>query len=282
MKLFHTLLYPLLGLLFLSCSDNEQETGDNPAPTTGTITFGVDLTGFTTRVTQDGTSWTNGDQIGTFALDADTFEPVLDNVNVPYVCAEDGQSVAFTSETPLAVQDDGKPVKFVAYYPYNADMQDFNYPVSIADQSNGSTACDLLYGTASEPYVYDKESDTVYVYNNYQLLLIASENSVEEPIMSYDMIPEKVGIGQLLYKDGTVADESAEAAQEYLTYSKEHNYVLSPSFTEQMPELKAEKIKKEATVQADAGQLGGREYLGQVYTKVEGCLLYTSDAADEL
>ena len=82
MKLFHTLLYPLLGLLFLSCSDNEQETGDNPAPTTGTITFGVDLTGFTTRVTQDGTSWTNGDKIGTFALDADTSEPVLDNVNV--------------------------------------------------------------------------------------------------------------------------------------------------------------------------------------------------------
>lgn len=79
-----------------------------------------------------------------------------------------------------------------------------------------------------------------------------------------------MGIGQLLYKDGTLADESAEAAQEYLTYSKEHNYVLSPSFTEQMPELKAEKIKKEATVQADAGQLGGREYLGQVYTKVEG------------
>ena len=118
--------------------------------------------------------------------------------------------------------------------------------------------------------LYDKESDTVYVYNNYQLLLIASENSAEEPIMSYDMIPEKVGIGQLLYKDGTLADESAEAAQEYLTYSKEHNYVLSPSFTEQMPELKAEKIKKEATVQADAGQLGGREYLGQVYTKVEG------------
>lgn len=39
--------------------------------------------------------------------------------------------------------------------------------------------------------LYDKESDTVYVYNNYQLLLIASENSAEEPIMSYDMIPEK-------------------------------------------------------------------------------------------
>lgn len=126
-------------------------------------------------------------------------------------------------------------------------------------------------GTPVEDDVlYDQEIDTVYVYNNYQLLLIASENSAEEPIMSNDMIPEKVGVGQLLYKDGTPADESAEAEQEYLTYSKEHNYVLSTSFTEKMPELLAEQIKKEATVQVDAGQLGGREYLGQVYTKVEG------------
>ena len=160
MRLFHTLLYPLLGLLCLSCSDDEQETGNNPALNSGAITFGVDLTGFTTRITQDGTSWTNGDKIGTYVLNAETSELVSEAVNTPYVCTEAGQSVAFTSETPLTVQDDGTPVKFVAYYPYNADIQDFNYPVVIADQSNGSTACDLLYGTTAEPYVYDKESDT--------------------------------------------------------------------------------------------------------------------------
>ena len=160
MRLFHTLLYPLLGLLCLSCSDDEQETGSNPALNSGAITFGVDLTGFTTRITQDGTSWTNGDKIGTYVLNAETSELVSEAVNTPYVCTEAGQSVAFTSETPLTVQDDGTPVKFVAYYPYNADIQDFNYPVAIADQSNGSTACDLLYGTTAEPYVYDKESDT--------------------------------------------------------------------------------------------------------------------------
>ena len=160
MRLFHTLLYPLLGLLCLSCSDDEQETGSNPALNSGAITFGVDLTGFTTRITQDGTSWTNGDKIGTYVLNAETSELVSEAVNTPYVCTEAGQLVAFTSETPLTVQDDGTPVKFVAYYPYNADIQDFNYPVAIADQSNGSTACDLLYGTTSEPYVYDKESDT--------------------------------------------------------------------------------------------------------------------------
>ena len=160
MKLFHTLLYPLLGLMLLSCSDNEQEPGSNPALTSGTITFGVDLEGFTTRVTQDGTSWTNGDKIGAYVLNADTSEPLSEAVNMPYVCAEDGQSVAFTSETPLTVQDDGTHLKFIAYYPYSTEVQGFNYPVSVANQSNGSTACDLLYGTTAEPYLYEKESDT--------------------------------------------------------------------------------------------------------------------------
>lgn len=115
--------------------------------------------------------------------------------------------------------------------------------------------------------LYDKDSDTVYVYNNYQLRLIALENSAEEPIMSSDMIPEKVGMGQLLYKDGTLAEENAEAAQEYLTYSKEHRYVLSPSFTEQMPELLAEQYVQTS---ADEQQKGGRDYIGQGYTTIEG------------
>ena len=117
--------------------------------------------------------------------------------------------------------------------------------------------------------LYDSATDTVYVYNNYQLHLIASETSAEEPIMSNDMFPEKVGIGQLLYKDGTPAGKSLEEAQEYLTYSKEHHYVLSPSFTEQMPELMAETYK--ATHEDEKpGQKGGRDYIGQQYTTIEG------------
>ena len=123
-------------------------------------------------------------------------------------------------------------------------------------------------GTPTEDAaLYKKKSDTVYVYNNYQLRLIASDNSAEEPIMSNDMIPEKVGMGQLLYKDGTPADESPKEAKEYLTYSKEHNYVLSPSFTEQMPELLSEQYVQ---TKADDVQKGGRDYIGQGYTTIEG------------
>lgn len=113
--------------------------------------------------------------------------------------------------------------------------------------------------------LYDAETDTIYIYNNYQLLLAASENGAEEPVMSNDMIPEKVGVGQLLYKDGSPVDDSKEAAQEYLTYSREHNYVLSTEFTEQMPELEAAQY---AQGMASDGQKAGRDYIGQVYKTI--------------
>lgn len=115
--------------------------------------------------------------------------------------------------------------------------------------------------------LYDKETDTIYIYNNYQLMTIASENSEQEPVMSKDMIPSEFGMGQLIYKDGTPSDESAEAAQEYLTYSKDHNYVLSQNFTEQMPELAAETL-------ADDEHVYGRSYEGQVIYKDENGIEY--------
>ena len=115
--------------------------------------------------------------------------------------------------------------------------------------------------------LYDKETDTIYIYNNYQLMTIASENSEQEPVMSKDMIPSEFGMGQLIYKDGTPSDESAEAAQEYLTYSKDHNYVLSQNFTEQMPELAAETL-------ADGEHVYGRSYEGQVIYKDENGIEY--------
>ena len=125
---------------------------------------------------------------------------------------------------------------------------------------------------AEDAPLYDAETDTVYIYNNYQLMLLASDNGGEEPIMSNDMIPEKIGVGKLLYPDGRTAD-SKEEAEGYLTYSREHNYVLSRNFTEKMPELEAAAIAdgiqwlegEEASGRTQPGQLtydiGGETYI---------------------
>ena len=73
-----------------------------------------------------------------------------------------------------------------------------------------------------------------------------------------------------MYKDGTPAGESLEEAQEYLTYSKEHHYVLSPSFTEQMPELLAEKYVGGAAYPLQGEKPDGRTKPGQLYEEIDG------------
>lgn len=107
--------------------------------------------------------------------------------------------------------------------------------------------------------LYDSATDTIYVYNSYQLDVIRSDNAGEEPVMSNDMIAEEFGMGQLVYPDGTPAEGDEAAAQGYLTYGPEHNYVLAMEFTAERPELKAE-----AVTQADGDHLYGRKYEGQV------------------
>ena len=117
--------------------------------------------------------------------------------------------------------------------------------------------------------LYDEETDTIYIYNNYQLLLATSEKAEQEPILSGDMLPERVGIGQPIYKGfatpsnaeiATSSNSESENSAEYLTYSGEHNYVLSADFTEQMPDLMANQYVQGT---ADAGQKAGREYIGR-------------------
>ena len=110
--------------------------------------------------------------------------------------------------------------------------------------------------------VYDSATDTIYVYNRYQLALMQEEDSDSEPVMSADYIAEKVGMGQVF----TLEDGS------YLTYSKTHNYVLASSFTTETPELLANKAGTEETTQditsAYPSDYEGRNYFGQVVKKI--------------
>lgn len=110
--------------------------------------------------------------------------------------------------------------------------------------------------------VYDAVTDTIYVYNRYQLELMKGESSDSEPVMSEDYIAEKVGMGQVF----TLEDGS------YLTYSKTHNYVLASSFTTETPELLANKAGTEETTQditsAYPSDYEGRNYFGQVVKKI--------------
>ena len=115
------------------------------------------------------------------------------------------------------------------------------------------------------PTLYDKETDTIYIYNPYQLMVLAQEESETEPVMSLDYDAPQFGMGQMIYPDGE--------DQEYLTYSKSHNYVLSQKFNSDKPELVANQLTEKAAngVQwLDGEHADGRTKPGQLYVEVSG------------
>ena len=105
------------------------------------------------------------------------------------------------------------------------------------------------------PTLYDKETDTIYIYNPYQLMVLAQEESETEPVMSLDYDAPQFGMGQMIYPDGE--------DQAYLTYSKSHNYVLSQKFNSDKPEPVAEQLGKVITEGTE-----GRDFKGQVVKKI--------------
>lgn len=102
------------------------------------------------------------------------------------------------------------------------------------------------------PTLYDKKTDTIYIYNPYQLMVLEQEDSDKEPVMSLDYDAPQFGMGQMIYPNGEDKD--------YLTYSKDHNYVLSKNFSSDKPELVADQLN----INPDTTDTEGRDFKGQV------------------
>lgn len=100
--------------------------------------------------------------------------------------------------------------------------------------------------------MYDKKTDTIYIYNPYQLMVLEKEDSDKEPVMSLDYDAPQFGMGQMIYPYGEDKD--------YLTYSKDHNYVISKNFSSDKPELVADQL----SIDPDTTDTEGRDFKGQV------------------
>ena len=151
------------------------------------------------------------------------------------------------------VKSEGTELKYGAdaqYILMNDIQMNLEQMWSVPDSFTGT-----ITGTEVEenetPTLYDKETDTIYIYNPYQLMVLAQEESETEPVMTLDYDAPQFGMGQMIYPDGE--------DQAYLTYSKSHNYVLSQKFNSDKPELVADQLSKASTEGTE-----GRDFKGQV------------------
>lgn len=153
------------------------------------------------------------------------------------VTNEDGTDITYASDAQYAIAEDIE---------LTGDMLQWQLP----EDFTGSIT--PLTETSDDLKLYDAQSDTIYLYNPYQLAVLHEESPDAEPVMDGDAQAETFGCGQLIYPDG---EDNA-----YLTYSLNHRYVLSTQFS------------SDTSVQPYSidGKADGRDFPGQVIKELGG------------
>lgn len=153
------------------------------------------------------------------------------------------------------VKNEGTELRYTsdAQYVLMSDIEmSTDYIWTLPNNFTGS-----ITGTTRESTsLYNKETDTITIYNPYQLMVLAQDNSETEPVMSLDYDASQFGMGQMIYPNGE--------NQPYLTYSKSHKYVLSQSFDSSKPELVENQVRENVSTE----NAEGRDFKGQVVKSI--------------
>ena len=156
------------------------------------------------------------------------------------VTGEDGTGITYASDAQYAIAEDIE---------LTGEMLQWQLP----DDFTGSIT--PLTESSNDLTLYDAQSDTIYLYNPYQLAVLHEESPDTEPVMDGDAQAETFGSGQLIYPDG---EDNA-----YLTYSSTHHYVLSKQFSS---EVSVQPYSATVT----GGKADGRDFQGQVIKELGG------------
>ena len=171
-----------------------------------------------------------------------------------YTCdqlAEIGSGQTLTDASGLAVTDEnGAEITYALDAQYaiaedielTGDMLQWQLPEGFT----GSIT--PLAESSDDLTLYDAQSDTIYLYNPYQMAVLHGENPDTEPVMDGDAQAATFGSGQLIYPNGE--------SEPYLTYSLNHRYILSRQFC-------SDTSVKPYSVVTD-GKADGRDFAGQV------------------
>lgn len=178
-----------------------------------------------------------------------------------YTCdqlAEIGSGQTLTDASGLTVTDEnGAEITYALDAQYaiaedielTGDMLQWQLP----DDFTGSIT--PLTENSDNLTLYDAQSDTIYLYNPYQMAVLHEENPDAEPVMDGDAQAETFGCGQLIYPNG---EDNA-----YLTYSLNHRYVLSKQFS-------SDVSVQPYSVTVKEGKADGRDFPGQVIKELGG------------
>lgn len=172
--------------------------------------------------------------------------------------AEIGSGQTLTDASGLAVTDEnGAEITYAldAQYAIAEDIELTGDMLQWQLPEGFSGSITPLAESGDDLTLYDAQSDTIYLYNPYQMTVLHGENPDTEPVMDGDAQAETFGSGQLIYPNGE--------SEPYLTYSSTHHYVLSKQFS-------SEVSAQPYSVTVTEGKADGRDFPGQVIKELNG------------
>ena len=178
-----------------------------------------------------------------------------------YTCdqlAEIGSGQTLTDASGLAVTDEnGAEITYAldAQYAIAEDIELTGDMLQWQLPEGFSGSITPLAESSDDLTLYDAQSDTIYLYNPYQMAVLHGENPDTEPVMDGDAQAATFGSGQLIYPNGE--------SEPYLTYSSTHHYVLSKQFS-------SEVSAQPYSVTVTEGKADGRDFPGQVIKELNG------------
>lgn len=178
-----------------------------------------------------------------------------------YTCdqlAEIGSGQTLTDASGLAVTDEnGAEITYAldAQYAIAEDIELTGDMLQWQLPEGFSGSITPLAESSDDLTLYDAQSDTIYLYNPYQMAVLHGENPDTEPVMDGDAQAATFGSGQLIYPNGE--------SEPYLTYSSAHHYVLSKQFS-------SEVSAQPYSVTVTEGKADGRDFPGQVIKELNG------------
>ncbi len=140
----HIAYFILAALLMIACNENEIEN-----VTQDKVAFAAGVDKYSTRLSQDGSQWTEGDQIGVYSFPTGATTTAHFS-NVIYAAGSTAAATVFNPvNEPITYPKDGSAVDFIAYYPYHSAMSSDIYPIDLSDQTASLVAHDLMYAKSN-------------------------------------------------------------------------------------------------------------------------------------
>ena len=140
----HIVYFLLTAVLMTTCNEYETKT-----VTQDEVTFVAGIGKYATRLSQDGSQWTEGDQIGVYSF-ASGATTTTHFPNVAYTAATTASATIFNPvNDAITYPKDGKGVDFIAYYPYLSTMSDDMYLINLSHQAASLVVHDLLYAKSN-------------------------------------------------------------------------------------------------------------------------------------